>query len=144
MFDQLDDDSITALVGTFYARCRQDSLLEPVFTRAIGPSAAEWEAHLHKVHAFWMSITLGTGSYHGRPMPAHAALPGLSADHFDRWLALWSATCRSLFTPELAEGFITKAERMGEALQHGIALARAAAEPRLPEPVRTFAMDAGD
>jgi hypothetical protein len=35
--------------------------------------------------AFWSSVTLMTGRYHGTPMARHAPLP-IDADHFDRWL----------------------------------------------------------
>lgn len=124
-FTRLDPESLAALVGAFYASARRDTLLGPVFTAAVGQSDAEWEAHLDRVHAFWCSVALGAGDYQGRPMQAHAFLPGLEAVHFRRWLELFAAACNALFPPHIADGLMEKARRMANAFQAGIALSRA-------------------
>jgi hemoglobin len=38
--------------------------------------------------AFWSSLTLRAGRYHGQPMAKHMPL-AIDAHHFDRWLALF-------------------------------------------------------
>jgi hemoglobin len=111
---------IRALVHTFYARVRQDSLLGPIFNDTV----ADWGEHLETLCAFWSSVMLMTGRYKGTPMQAHAALPGLSAVHFDRWLDLFRETAREVCPPHAAALFIHRAERIGQSLELGIALHR--------------------
>jgi len=41
---------------------------------------------------FWLSALRGTARYRGAPIPKHAALPGLTASLFHRWLALFRET----------------------------------------------------
>ncbi|QJE71888.1 group III truncated hemoglobin [Aerophototrophica crusticola] len=123
-FETIDDESIADLVIAFYDKARYDPLLGPVFEQAVGTDDEAWKHHLLKVHAFWSSVMLATGRYGGRPMQAHAMLPGLGPDHFRRWLALFAETAASLYVPEAAAQFQEKAERMAAALMQGIAMAR--------------------
>jgi hemoglobin len=111
---------IRALVHAFYARVRQDGLLGPIFNSAI----TDWDQHLDKLCGFWSSVTLMTGRYKGTPMQAHAALPGIEAQHFDHWLALFRATAHEYCPPAAAALFIDRAERIAQSLQMGIALHR--------------------
>ena len=48
--------------------------------------------------AFWSSVALMSGRYHGQPMAKHLPLP-IDARHFDRWLALFETTARDLCPP---------------------------------------------
>lgn len=121
---RIDDASLTDLIVQFYAAARLDPLLGPLFQSMVGDGDDEWAAHLRRVHDFWSSVTMGTGRYGGRPMQVHGAIPGLEPAHFDRWLSLFAATTDRLFTPPAAAFLRDKAERMGQALQQGIAMAR--------------------
>jgi hemoglobin len=82
-----------------------------VFNRVI--AAEEWPAHLDKITSFWSSMLLGTGSYMGRPMPKHLAIPELSDAHFQRWLTLFRMTVEELCPPAIAALFIERAETIG-------------------------------
>ena len=82
----ITDALIAKVVDTFYGRVRQDPLLAPVFARV-----EDWEAHLVKLRAFWSSVLLMSGRYHGQPMQAHFPL-AIEQQHFDRWLALFEPT----------------------------------------------------
>src|ERR1043165_245640 len=82
---------IERLVRGFYAKVREDAALGPVFEARI----AHWEPHLEQMFAFWSSVALMTGRYHGTPMAKHLPLP-IDADHFDRWLDLFEATAREV------------------------------------------------
>lgn len=114
------EDMIRGLVVEFYARVRRDALLGPVFNTAID----DWDAHLDKLCAFWSSVTLMSGRYKGTPMRAHAALPGIEARHFERWLALFSATAEEICPPAAAAMFRERAARIAVSLQLGIAAQR--------------------
>jgi hemoglobin len=115
----IDDSMIERLVRGFYARVRQDELLGPVFASRI----ADWEPHLQRMCAFWSSVALLTGRYHGQPMPKHMPLP-IDARHFDRWLALFAETAHELCPPAAAAHFIERSQRIGESLEMGIAIGR--------------------
>lgn len=108
------------LVHAFYARVRADAVLGPIFNGAIH----DWDAHLEKLCAFWSSVTLMTGRYKGTPMKVHADLPGITGDHFDRWLGLFRETAHDVCPPAAAALFIDRAERIAQSLELGIAIHR--------------------
>ena len=112
----IDEAMIERLVRTFYVRVRADDVLGPVFAARI----ADWEPHLARMCAFWSSVALMTGRYHGQPMPKHMPLP-VDARHFDRWLALFAAVAQDLCPPKAARHFIERAERIAESLELGVA-----------------------
>lgn len=113
----IDEAMIERLVRGFYARVQADPLLAPVFAMRI----ADWEPHLQRMCAFWSSVALMSGRYHGQPMRAHAPLP-IDASHFDRWLSLFEDTARALCPPTAAAHFIERARRIAESLELGIAI----------------------
>jgi hemoglobin len=113
----IDEPMIRRLVDAFYARVRADAELAPVFEARI----ADWPAHLERMVAFWSSVALMTGRYHGEPMAKHAPLP-IDAAHFDRWLALFEATAHETCPPEAADHVVARARRIAESLELGVAL----------------------
>ena len=86
---------IERLVRGFYGRVRDDALIGP----GVRGGIADWEPHLARMCAFWSSVALMTGRYHGQPMQKHLPLP-VDAAHFDRWLALFEATARELLSAQ--------------------------------------------
>lgn len=114
----VDDAMIEALVRRFYTDIRADAALGPLFEARI----EDWEAHLEQMCAFWSSVMLRSGRYHGQPMPKHAPLPVAGA-HFDRWLDLFSRTANELCGPA-APLFIDRARRIAQSLELGVATSR--------------------
>jgi hemoglobin len=112
---------IDRLVRGFYARVRADEMLAPVFDARI----RDWEPHLQQMCAFWSSVALMSGRYHGAPMPKHLPLP-IDAAHFDRWLELFEATAADICPPEAAEHFVERARRIAASLELGVAGANGA------------------
>jgi hemoglobin len=112
----IDAPMITRLVHGFYAQVRADALLGPVFDVHI----RDWNAHLARMCAFWSSVTLMSGDYHGNPMGRHLPLP-VDARHFDRWLALFEASAAALCPPVAAAHFVERAQRIAQSLELGIA-----------------------
>jgi len=115
----IDEAMIERLVRGFYDRVRADALLGPVFASHI----VDWEPHLRRMFAFWSSVALHTGAYHGDPMGKHQPLP-VDARHFDRWLALFTETAQALCPPAAAQLFIDRAQRIARSLEMGIATTR--------------------
>jgi hemoglobin len=107
---------IEQLVRAFYARVRADVVLAPVFETRI----ADWEPHLQRMCAFWSSVALMSGRYHGTPMAKHVPLP-VDAGHFDRWLELFETTAREICPPAAALHFAELARRIAASLELGIA-----------------------
>lgn len=120
----IDNAMIEKLVRTFYDRIAEDEVLGPIFAAKI----SDWEPHLQKMFAFWSSVTLQTGVYHGRPMPAHVNLP-VDARHFDRWLALFIKTAQDTCPPAAAERFIERAGVIASSLEMGVATVAGARVP---------------
>ncbi len=123
---------IDRLVRHFYAQVREDPVLAPIFEPRIG----DWEPHLQRMCAFWASVMLRTGDYHGQPMPMHADLP-VGAAHFDRWLELFGTSARRVCGPA-ALLFIERARRIAQSLELGVATRRGLIlrnDERLPPPV---------
>ncbi len=119
IYNDISDESLDRLVRAFYGKARQDPVLGPLFEAAV----EDWEAHFAKLVDFWSSVMLTTGRYRGTPMTAHAKHP-LRPEHFARWLELWHETTGEVFEPALAKRFRDKADRIGESLKLGLAVAR--------------------
>jgi hemoglobin len=114
----IDEDMIERLIRAFYRRVQQDPVIGPVFAQRI----VDWEPHLQQMFAFWSSVALMSGRYHGQPMQKHFPLP-IDGRHFDRWLALFEETAREMTPPAAADHFVTAARRIGESLELGMATA---------------------
>src|SRR3954465_2495761 len=112
----ITETMIDRLGRGFYGKVRSDALLAPVFEARI----SEWEPHLQQMCAFWSSVALMTGRYHGTPMVKHLPLP-VDADHFDRWLGLFEMTAREVCPPEAQAHFVERARRIAASLELGIA-----------------------
>ncbi|RMH47508.1 MAG: group III truncated hemoglobin [Alphaproteobacteria bacterium] len=117
----LDEAILRELVHRFYDRVRADDVLGPIFEARID----DWEPHLDRMVAFWSSVALMTGRYHGAPVPAHAPLPVTWA-HFERWLALFRQTAEEICPPQGAAHVITQAERIARSLHMAVRNAQAA------------------
>lgn len=133
----IDETMIRALVDDFYGKIRRDPALAPIFAARV----SDWPTHLNTMYDFWSGVALMTGRYKGKPVLKHAPMP-LRATHFARWLHLFRESANSVCPPAAAEFFISRAERVAESLQIGIAnadpsLARArASSPMLRDDSR--------
>lgn len=117
----LDEDVLRDLVHSFYAKVRRDAVLGPIFAARI----SDWDPHLERMVAFWSSVALMTGRYHGRPVPAHTPLP-IHGAHFERWLGLFRETAREVCSPAGAAHVIERAERIARSLDIAVTEAQAA------------------
>ena len=113
----IDEEMIRTLVHGFYARIREDEEIGPIFNGAIGDG---WDAHLAKMCDFWSSVMLMTGRYKGNPMVVHSRLKTVRPEHFERWLALFRQTARTVCPAEIAELFIGRAEIIARSLKLGM------------------------
>jgi hemoglobin len=107
------------LVHAFYERVRQDPVLGPIFNAHVD----DWDHHLAKLVDFWSTILRRTGRrFTGTPMPKHVALPGLTADLFQRWLTLFRETADAQPNRAMGERACAMAGRIAESLWLGYQL----------------------
>jgi hemoglobin len=128
----IDEAMIARLVRSFYGRARHDPLIGPVFANTVG----DWEDHIEKMCAFWSSVALMSGRYHGQPMVAHLPLP-IDTPHFDRWLEMFSDAVQEVCpAPAAAALFLDRAYRIAESLELGIAAQKGELRPKRVRPAR--------
>lgn len=125
----VNEEMTERLVHAFYAKVRRDPVLGPVFEQAIH----DWDSHLAKLCDFWSSVTLMTGRYKGRPVPAHVGLPGIGPDMFARWLDLFRETAGEECPAQAAQLFVASAERIAASLQLSIDFHRGVLSATPPE-----------
>lgn len=114
------EEEISSMVHSFYGKVRNDAMLGPVFNAHI----SDWDLHLGKMVDFWSGMMRGTGRYRGTPMPKHVALPGLDADMFGHWLALFHDTTRELGNEAMRARADELARRIAQSLWYGYQLHR--------------------
>jgi hemoglobin len=114
----ITDAMIADLVDTFYERVRKDELLAPVFAKV-----GNWDEHLARLRAFWSSVVLMSGRYHGQPMQVHFPL-SIEPRHFDRWLALFEQTTGDVCPPTAAATFMEKARQIADSFEMAMATRR--------------------
>ena len=111
---------VEKLVNTFYERVQADEELGPIFNDV---AQVNWAAHLPTMYDFWENILFGTGNYRGRPMPPHFRLTQqhpLLPHHFDRWLALFTATTDALFEGEKATEVKSRALNIASIMEYRV------------------------
>ena len=128
----IDEPMIERLLQTFYGRARLDPLIGPIFENKV----TDWDDHLGRVCAFWSSVALMSGRYHGQPMAAHLPLP-IDAPHFDRWLEIFAETARDICPAPAAAHFLARADRIAESLELGLAAQKGEIRPKRARPART-------
>ena len=64
----------------FYAQLEHDPLLAPYF------APLDMAAHMPRIVAFWETLLFHTGSYTGNAFQPHLTMPGLTSEHFARWV----------------------------------------------------------
>jgi hypothetical protein len=55
---------------------------------------------------------LATGRFNGNPVEAHLRVPGISPEHFDRWIELFHRTAHDVLRPHHAVDIVGRAERV--------------------------------
>ena len=94
---------IQQLIDAFYNKVRADDVIGYLFNDV---AKVDWPKHLPHMYDFWENIIFQTGGFRGNPMTAHMQLhqqSPLNAEHFKRWLQLFSQTVDELFEGEKAE-----------------------------------------
>lgn len=110
----ITETQIRDLVFAFYVRVRADERLGPVFEDRL---AGRWDAHLEKMCDFWSSILLASGRFRGNPVETHSRIPGITPQHFDRWITLFQETASETLPTHVATDIVGRSMRMRVALE---------------------------
>jgi hemoglobin len=105
------DEDLHELFVAFYATLADDPLLAPYFV------SLDMTAHMPRIVDFWSTMLFHTGRYSDNAFRPHAALPGLTAEHFVRWVATLERTIDARFTGEYAERMKDLAHRIAYSMQ---------------------------
>jgi hemoglobin len=134
----IDDSMIERLVRSFYGRA-------PLIRSSDRCSRARFMIGRFtsgECCAFWSSIVLMSGRYHGQPMVAHLPLP-IDPPYFDRWLEIFANTARDVCPPSAAAHFLERAHRIADSLELGIVVRKGEIRPKRARPASTLP-SAGD
>lgn len=107
----LRDEDLHALLTDFYARVEREPLLAPYF------APVDMPAHLPRIVDFWSTLLFHTGRYSGNAFRPHLDMPGLTAAHFTRWLAVLEATVDARHAGPEAERMKELGHRVAYAMQ---------------------------
>ncbi len=114
--DICNREDIHLLVSEFYRRALMDQLLGPVF---IDVAHMDLEKHMPIMCDFWETVLLRAGLYRRSAMQHHLDLHAkapLGAEHFDRWLAIWTTNIDEHYAGEKAELAKVQAGRIAQSI----------------------------
>jgi hemoglobin len=115
MRDITNHQDIVLMVDSFYAKVKEDELLQPIFAHV------DWAHHLPVMYDFWSSIILGAQSFQRDPFQKHIPL-GLQPKHFNHWLKLFHHTIDEHFSGQHAEDVKRRADSIAVIFQHKLGL----------------------
>ena len=96
-------EDIQLLINTFYEKVKVDPVIGYIFNDI---ARVDWPKHLPVMYDFWEFLLLNGKNYGGNPIQKHFDLHDkhpLTAEHFDRWLALFLSTADELFSGPVAD-----------------------------------------
>ncbi|MFE7766331.1 group III truncated hemoglobin [Streptomyces sp. NPDC057438] len=116
--DIRDREDVERLVRAFYDQVLGDPLIGRRFTEV---ARIDLATHLPVMADFWESVLLTPGVYRRNALRAHRDLhtrSPLRAEHFDRWLELWTVTVRARHAGPVADRAVARAQVVARALLH--------------------------
>jgi hemoglobin len=117
MMEDLRDEDLHELLVSFYERVAEEPLLAPYF------AVVDMAEHMPRIVAFWSTMVFHTGRYSGNAFQPHARMPGLTAEHFARWLAVLEATVDARAAGPAAERMKDLAHRVAYSMQLRLGIA---------------------
>ncbi|WP_246228808.1 group III truncated hemoglobin [Mycolicibacterium psychrotolerans] len=107
---------IEVLLRRFYNEAFRDEVLAPPFAEL---ASRGLEQHLPVMCDFWETVLFRAGLYRRNALTVHRRINDctpLSALHFTRWLALWTATVDQMYQGPVAEHAKIQAGRIATAM----------------------------
>lgn len=112
------ESDVKLFIDAFYEKVKADATIGYIFNDI---AEIEWEAHMPKIYLFWESILLGKPGFQGDVMGVHIRLnkkEKLTAQHFDRWINLFTETVSEMYTGNVANEAISRANTIRRTMEH--------------------------
>ena len=107
----IDDADLHDLLVAFYDTVAGEPLLAPYF------AVVDMQAHMPRIVDFWSTLLYHTGRYSGNAFRPHLEMPGLTGEHFARWLAVLERTVDARFAGPVAERMKAMGHRIAYSMQ---------------------------
>jgi hemoglobin len=107
----VDDAVLVPLLTAFYAEVARDPMLRPYF------APLDMAAHVPRIADFWSTLLFHSGRYQGNAFRPHADMPGLTAEHFGRWLATLERVLDARHAGPVAERMKALGHRVAYSMQ---------------------------
>jgi hemoglobin len=111
------DEDLEPLLIAFYDVATVDALLGSYF------AGIDMRRHMPRIVDFWSTMLFHTGRYSGSAFLPHARMPGLTNDHFKRWVDILEATVDSRFEGPNAQVMKGLARRVACGMQVRLGIA---------------------
>ncbi|MEU8136651.1 group III truncated hemoglobin [Streptodolium elevatio] len=116
-------EDIILLLEDFYAAAFADDALGHIFVEV---AQMDLEAHLPRLADFWEVTLLRSGEYRGNALEPHRALHTqfpLSAEHFERWMRLWTDAVEARHSGPTTRRAVAQAGRVAAAMRKRLQIA---------------------
>ena len=113
----LRDEDIHAVLVAFYDVVERDPMLAPYF------AGIDMPAHIPRIADFWSTLIFHSGRYSGNAFRPHLDMPGLTAEHFARWLATLERTVDARHAGPKAELMKEMGHRVAYSMQLRLGIA---------------------
>jgi hemoglobin len=80
-------------------------------------------AHVPRIADFWSTLLFHSGRYQGNAFRPHADMPGLTGEHFARWVATLEATVDARHAGAAAERMKALGHRVAYSMQLRLGIA---------------------
>lgn len=117
----LREEDLLGVLVSFYAKVAEDPLLASYF------ASVDMAAHMPRIVDFWSTMIFQTGRYGGNAFRPHLEMPGLTSDHFGRWLATLEETVDEVHAGENTERMKALGHRIAYSMQLRLGIAPFAA-----------------
>jgi hemoglobin len=107
----LRDEDLEPLLVDFYAIATIDPLIGSYFT------GIDMSRHMPRIVDFWSTMLFNSGRFSGSAFLPHARMPGLTAEHFQRWVEILESTVDSRFDGDNARLMKGLARRIAYGMQ---------------------------
>jgi hemoglobin len=113
----LGDEDLEPLLVAFYSVATADELIGSYF------AGVDMIRHMPRIVDFWSTMLFHTGRYSGSAFQPHLQMPGLTGNHFQRWLGILEATVDSRFDGPNARLMKELAHRIAYSMQLRLGIA---------------------
>jgi len=120
MKDIENEQDVKLFLDAFYEKVKVDETIAYIFNEVAN---LNWDDHMPKIYAFWEAILLGKQGFNGDVMGMHIRLhqkENLTAEHFDKWIELFSETVKEMYEGTKANEAINRANIIRSTIEFNI------------------------